>query len=392
EARREINGLGSSREAGDKWRLARPCRVSSELEGDQLGNGLGGGQMALSVSDRATGAIIGAAVADAAAQPMHWIYNPDRLRDVLSDLEPCPEFRPQSLSQCGDVDVDDLTKRIYRFFGAGTVYDLPLNDPYRKEGGPKAVLPIDGPWRNSSLKAFIRNVDAGKEETGCEVDCQMDGVTKLAPVVAMFAGRPEMLEKVEKATRVTQNDDMCVAVTLAAARILEHFILNGPDPNALDAVLAQMNDPKRQNPQELDRAVIAQLHQVKENLGKTSQQLIPAGALHGVLTLTQLDEAVRDTMRCGGCTASRASFIGACLGAQIGLQGIPESWLKRTFRYPRLLELAENVVQKKPCILNAEQGGCRSSQRESHHLISPSARLPPTQQVAAAVWHNDNQT
>lgn len=39
-------------------------------------------------------------------------------------------------------------------------------------------------------------------------------------------------------------------------RFLEHFILNGPDPKALDAVLAQLNDPKRQNPQELDRAVM----------------------------------------------------------------------------------------------------------------------------------------
>lgn len=257
--------------------------------------------MALTLADRAIGAIIGAAVADAAAQPMHWIYNPDRLKEILSDLEPCPEFRAQSanpfyrrttgeqtcygdqayvllesLSQCGDVNVEDLTKRIYKFFGPGTVYDLPLNDPYRKKGGPKAILPIDGPWRNGSLKAFFRNVDAGKEETGCDVDCQMDGVTKLAPVVAMFAGRPEMLEKVEQAIRVTQNNDMCVAVTLAAARFLEHFILNGPDPNALDAVLAQLNDPKRQNPQELDRAVIAHIHQVKDNLAKTSQQLIPA--------------------------------------------------------------------------------------------------------------------
>ncbi|KAG7527130.1 hypothetical protein JOB18_049892 [Solea senegalensis] len=257
--------------------------------------------MALSVADRAIGAIIGAAVADAAAQPMHWIYSPERLRELLSDVEPRPEFRPQSanpfyrratgeqtcygdqayvllesLSHCGDVDVDDLTKRIYKFFGRGTEYDLPLNDPYREKGGPKAILPIDGPWRHASLKAFIRNVDAGKDETGCDVDCQMDGVTKLAPVVAMFAGRPEMLEKVERAVRVTQNNDMCVAVTLAAARFLEHFILNGPDPNALDAVLAQLNDPKRQNPQELDRAVTAHIHQVKANLAKTSQQLIPA--------------------------------------------------------------------------------------------------------------------
>uniref|UniRef100_A0A668AM28 Selenoprotein J n=1 Tax=Myripristis murdjan TaxID=586833 RepID=A0A668AM28_9TELE len=235
------------------------------------------------------------------AQPMHWIYKPDKLKEVLSDLEPSPEFRPQSanpfyrrttgeqtcygdqafvllqsLSQCGDVNVEDLTNRIYKFFGPGTVYDLPLNDPYRKPGGPKAVLPIDGPWRNGSLKAFIRNVDAGKAETGCAVDCQMDGVTKLAPVVAMFAGRAEMLEKVENVIRVTQNNDMCVAVTLAAARFLEHFILNGPDPNALDAVLAQLNDPKRQNPQELDKAVVAHIHQVKDNLARTSQQLIPA--------------------------------------------------------------------------------------------------------------------
>uniref|UniRef100_A0A669F9I5 Selenoprotein J n=1 Tax=Oreochromis niloticus TaxID=8128 RepID=A0A669F9I5_ORENI len=314
--------------------------------------------MSSSVADRATGAIIGAAVADAAAQPMHWIYDLDKLKAVLRDLEPCPEFRPQSanpfyrrttgeqtcygdqayvllesLSRCGGVNVEDLTKRFHEFFGPGTVYDLPLNDPYRKKGGPKAILPINGPWRNASLKVFIRNVDAGKEETGCDVDCQIDGVTKIAPVVAMYAGRPEMLEKVEKAIRVTQNNDMCVAVTLAAARFLEHFIVNGPDPNAVDAVLAQLNDPDRQNPQELDKAVIA--------LPGAFQ-----GALHGVLTLNQLDEAVRDTMRCGGCTASRASFIGACFGAQIGLQGIPESWRKRTLRYPLLLELAEKVVKK----------------------------------------------
>lgn len=44
-------------------------------------------------------------------------------------------------------------------------------------------------------------------------------------------------------------------------RFLEHFIVNGPDPNALDAVLAQLNDPKRQNPQELDRAVIGKAAQ-----------------------------------------------------------------------------------------------------------------------------------
>lgn len=43
-----------------------------------------------------------------------------------------------------------------------------------------------------------------------------------------------------------------------SVRFLEHFILNGPDPSGLEVVLAQLNDPKRQNPQELDEAVIGE--------------------------------------------------------------------------------------------------------------------------------------
>lgn len=36
--------------------------------------------------------------------------------------------------------------------------------------------------------------------------------------MAAYAGKPEMLERVEDAVRVTQNNDLCVTETLAAAR------------------------------------------------------------------------------------------------------------------------------------------------------------------------------
>ncbi|CAB1340867.1 unnamed protein product [Coregonus sp. 'balchen'] len=241
--------------------------------------------MASTVAERAIGAIIGAAVADAAAQPMHWIYNPERLKEVLSDLEPCPEFRPQSanpfyrretgeqscygdqayvllesLSQCGDVNVEDLTKRIYKFFGPDTVYDLPLNNPYRQKNGPKAVLPIDGPWRHASLKAFMRNVDAGKEET----DGSRCGDVRWEAGDVGEGGDDHTCHPEQR--YVCGNDTGC----------------------------SKLNDPNRNNPQDLDRAVIA--------LPGAFQ-----GALHGVLTLSQLEEAVRGTMRCGGCTANWSS-------------------------------------------------------------------------------------
>lgn len=44
--------------------------------------------------------------------------------------------------------------------------------------------------------------------------------------------------------------------TNVISRLLEHFILNGPDPNALDIVLNQLNDPNRKQPQDLDKAVV----------------------------------------------------------------------------------------------------------------------------------------
>ncbi|KAL1280157.1 hypothetical protein QQF64_014757 [Cirrhinus molitorella] len=207
-------------------------------------------KMALALADRAIGAIIGSAIADAAAQPLHWVYDLQKLSVLLSQ-SPEPEFRPESanpfyrrntgqqscygdqafvllesLSECGGLNVEDLKQRTYKFFGPGSEYDTPVNDPYRDKGAPRPQLPIEGPWRQASLKSFIKNVDAGKAETGCETDNQIDGVAKLAPIIACYAGKPEMLERVEEATRVTQNNDICVAVTLAAARFLEHFILN----------------------------------------------------------------------------------------------------------------------------------------------------------------------
>ncbi|KAK1878892.1 Crystallin J1C [Dissostichus eleginoides] len=256
--------------------------------------------MASALANRAIGAIVGSAVADAAAQPLHWVYDLQKLQGIL-DQEPNPEFRSESanpfyrrqtgqqscygdqafvllesLSECGGLNVEDLKQRTLKFFGPGSEYDTPVNDPYRDRAGPRPQLPIEGPWRQGSLKGFLKNVDAGKEETGCENDCQIDGIAKLAPVVAFYAGKPEMLEKVEQAVRVTQNNDDCVAETLAAARILEHFILNGPDPKALDSVLAQLSDPKRKQPQDLDKAVVGHLCQVKENLSKTPKELIPS--------------------------------------------------------------------------------------------------------------------
>ena len=49
-------------------------------------------------------------------------------------------------------------------------------------------------------------------------DDSIDGVTKIAPLVAMYAGHPDLLFHVEDVIRMTQDSDTTVAISLAAAR------------------------------------------------------------------------------------------------------------------------------------------------------------------------------
>jgi len=67
-------------------------------------------------------------------------------------------------------------------------------------------------------------------------------------------------------------------------------------------------------------------------------------ALHGVLTSSEYVAGVRATFQAGGCNASRASFIGACLGAKGGLDAIPESWKQKTLCFSQAKEHVEKIL------------------------------------------------
>lgn len=235
---------------------------------------------------RKVGAVIGAAVADAAAQPLHWIYDLQKLDTVIGDKEDFEFFTPsanpfycietgkqscygdqayvilESLVDQKGLNVEDLVKKTYKQFGPGSEYDSSEVDAYKWKGTPQKNYPVKNPWRHFSIKDFLRKVEEGCKETGSEKDEQIDCVTKIAPLVALYAGRPEMLEKVEDAIRVTQNSDIDVVIGCAAARMLEKYILNGPSDTVIEEVIADLKSPKRHYPLELDNAVAAQLSEV----------------------------------------------------------------------------------------------------------------------------------
>jgi len=68
------------------------------------------------------------------------------------------------------------------------------------------------------------------------------------------------------------------------------------------------------------------------------------GAIHALVSSTDYVQAVRMTIRAGGCNSSRAGFIGACLAAQNGRDTIPASWIEKTKRGAEMSRLADELV------------------------------------------------
>ena len=155
------------------------------------------------ISDRKVAIIIAAACADAAAQPLHWVYKPDALQAAIQGkgeeiefLEPAanPFYRIptgnntcygdqayvvlESLATCGGFNKKDLVDRAYKHFGPGSEYDHSARvDTYKSKDLEEKFRwsnqPVSGPWKNGSIKDFLKNVEAGKEDPGSEDDTQV---------------------------------------------------------------------------------------------------------------------------------------------------------------------------------------------------------------------------
>jgi len=243
------------------------------------------------LQQRKVAAVVGACVGDAAAQPLHWIYKDDVMSNLTSGKEEIEFRKPsanpfyriptgsnscygdqayvtlKSLVECKGLDTDHLTKATYEFFGPKSAYDSDETDKYQvgKEDkiNLKKTLPISGPWRHGCIKDFLANMKAGRKQTGSDSDDQIDCAIRIIPLVALYAGLPDMLEKCEAALRVLQESDLAIVCGLAAARVLEQYILHGSHTDhVLDTLVDTLTDAQRACPQELDRAVVGQVRAV----------------------------------------------------------------------------------------------------------------------------------
>ena len=196
---------------------------------------------------RRIAALMAAFVADAAAMPLHWIYDTDAIASILeaSHATSHCEFLPVSHAPFYDYPVGEFTPfgeqmAVYTHAlaaaqqvdpqGIADAYNAYYTSPINETR--KYVSYVD-----NATKGLLHNVANGKKwpHTGAG-DTETNAVAHVLPVVAMRAGRPNFYRDAEAAIRVVQDNDDAVAFGMTFARILERVILGDTPDEAIKTV------------------------------------------------------------------------------------------------------------------------------------------------------------
>ena len=149
-------------------------------------------------------------------------------------------------------------------FGPNSPYANTGPQSYSKGMKDKSMYPIKGKWRNYVLNRFVTYFPTGvtlEDYVHDDPNVDPDNIVRLIPLVALYAGRPDMLQIAEEAALQLQVNDMIITLVLAACRIIQQFILHGEigPEHQLRAVIAELKSPSRAHPQSLDLAVAGHL-------------------------------------------------------------------------------------------------------------------------------------
>jgi len=328
-------------------------------------------------------------VADAAARPLHWVYDMELMEELMKDGQD-PEFWPESMSpfytlptgarSCynhvvmaglqafveadGEADLDVYRAVIRRTFGEGTAWQEALarrKEAYtpakrrekRETAKPTNAIeerlaelrkafgePVEGPWLHG---AVIHLLDNGEAEAG---NTEMDAFLLCLPHLLFRANRPGVLEECLTIASLLTGVTTWVTAQLEVVR----------------AVL-EMGGLSRESAEELEveEEAWAALEQVWERIEEDHIKVVSdwgnnchqpgsvQGALHAFVRYLDVENseegnvgetfksAVRETIKAGGCNCSRCNFLGSLMGARAGLKCLPTEWLERVTDLPTLL-------------------------------------------------------
>tara|TARA_B100001093_G_scaffold262137_1_gene250541 strand:- start:749 stop:1696 length:948 start_codon:yes stop_codon:yes gene_type:complete len=298
---------------------------------------------------------LGATVADAAARPLHWVYDPKKLKKYIKgkkeiaflrkNKSPFYSIQTGNVSGYNDVgqvmfrtlisikkksDILKYFKRnIIKNFGNSSDYwrNLKLRKKYKKIKWKK---PMNGPWIHQNILETIQNIKAKKTITGGIKVNESDGYCAALPYYLYNDSDKEL----KRVIRSVANSKINETYALAKLKIIDLASKGSKNPVQKFVKKYKKNRYFKDvviNIKKIKRLKDHNHIKVVKKFGKAcSYPGTFMGSIHAIITSNNYKSAVIKTIKAGGCNCSRANFVGAYFAAFKGIKTIPNLWVKKT--------------------------------------------------------------
>ena len=306
---------------------------------------------------------LGATVADAATRPLHWVYDPKKLKSYIKgkkeiaflkkNKSPFYSIKTGKVSGYNDIGqvmfktliqtkkkseiLKVFKKNIIINFGQGSAYwrNLKIRKKYKKIKWKK---PLNGPWIHQNILETIQNIKIKKNSTGGIKVNESDGYCAALPYY-LYNNNDEDLKRVIKSVANSKINEI---YALAKLKIIDLAMKGEKSPLN---TFAQKYGKKRYF-KEVNANIKKVLRFKKHNHTKVVKKFGKAcsypgtfmGSIHAIISSNNYKSAIIKTIKAGGCNCSRANFVGAYFAALKGFENIPSSWIKKTFPAKNILK------------------------------------------------------
>ena len=306
---------------------------------------------------------LGATVADAAARPLHWVYDPVKLNQYIKgkkeitflkkNKSPFYSIKTGKVSGYNDVGqvmfrtlistkkksdiLKNFKRNIIKNFGPGSAYwrNLKLRKKYKKI---KWKRPMNGPWIHQNILETIQNIKTNKSTTGGKKVNESDGYCAALPYF-LYSNTEADLKRVVKSVA---NSKINETYALAKLKIISFANDNKKDPVRFFVRKYKKNRYFK----DVIKNIKKILRLKKQNHTKVVRKFGMAcsypgtfmGSIHAMITSNNYKSAIIKTIKAGGCNCSRANFVGAYFAAYKGFKNIPSPWIKKTFPAKNILK------------------------------------------------------
>jgi len=297
---------------------------------------------------------LGATVADAAARPLHWVYNQKKLLTYVKgkkdftflkkNKSPFYNIKTGKVSGYNDVgqvmfktlvegheNIEErFKKNITKNFGPGSKYweNLNLRAKYRKVKDWRGI--IKGPWIHQNIIEAVKNIRAKKKLTGGTKVNESDGFCAALPYF-LYGYDFNSLKKIISTVTVSK---ISLKYALAKFHLIDLALKGAKDP--INEFL------KKFKKNSYFKSVVDDIKKVKRLKSKPHPIVVKKlgmacsypgtfnNSIHSIINSSSYKGAILRTIKAGGCNCSRVNFIGAYFAALKGVNSIPKSWIKKT--------------------------------------------------------------